>query len=315
MKKISTKSQDLLFNKNEKLSIKRRESGITEVHSQTKNAMAYGQAICHCEDRFMQMFLLRIIGKGRICELLKDDDEGLKIDIFMRQMDFYQSTSEDLEKLPIEVKQYFQSYADGVNYFLETRGKTWEFKLLNVQLESWTIQDSLMVIKVMSYIGLAQTQQDAEKFIIQSIREEIDLEKLKSLFSPHLDGISDSIVSDLKDLSYFEGLIPDEIKFNSHLPKMMASNNWIVSPKKSKTESVIQANDPHLEINRLPGIWYEQVLHIGERSLQGVSMPGLPSIIMGISDKVSFGFTYGFMDMIDYFIEDVSNENFLRDKR
>ncbi len=313
MKKITKKSQVLSFNKDENFSLKRRESGITEVFSKSKNAMAYAQALCHCEDRFMQIFLLRIIGKGRICELLKDNEESLKIDIFMRQMDFYNSTLEDLEKLPIDVKNYFQSYADGVNHFLKKRGKTWEFKLLGVHLEPWTIQDSLMVIKIMSYIGLAQTQQDAEKFIIQSIREEINIEKLKSLFSPHLDGIEDDTLKNLKILEYFEGLIPDEVKFNSLLPKMMASNNWIVSPKKSKTGSVIQCNDPHLEINRLPGIWYEQVLHMGDRNFQGVSMPGLPGIIMGRSDKVSFGFTYGFMDMVDYFIEDVSNENYLRD--
>lgn len=312
MKKITKKSQELLYG-NDKITLKRRKSGITELSSHSKNAMAYAQALSHCEDRFLQMFLLRIIGKGRICELLDDSEESLKIDIFMRQMNFHNSTQEDLNELPLDVKSYFQSYADGVNHFLDARGKTWEFKLLGVHMEPWTIQDSLMVVKVMSYIGLAQTQQDAEKFIIQSLREDVDLEKLKSLFLPHLNSISEEIISDLKDLQYFEGLIPEEIKFNSYLPKMMASNNWIVSPSKSKSNSVIQCNDPHLEINRLPGIWYEQVLHLGERNFQGVTMPGLPGIIMGRSDKVSFGFTYGFMDMVDYFIEDISNEHCLRD--
>mgnify|MGYP001122197294 CR=1 FL=1 len=312
MKKITKKSQELFYG-TKKITLKRRKSGITEVNSTSKDSMAYAQALCHCEDRFMQIFLLRIIGKGRICELLDDSEESLKIDIFMRQMNFHNSTQEDLNELPLDVKSYFQAYADGVNHYLENRGKTWEFKLLSVHLEPWTIQDSLMVVKVMSYIGLAQTQQDAEKFIIQSLREEIDLEKLKSLFLPHLNNISEEIIQDLKELKYFEGLIPKEVKFSNYLPKMMASNNWIVSPKKSSSDSVIQCNDPHLEINRLPGIWYEQVLHLGDRNFQGVSMPGLPGIIMGRSDRVSFGFTYGFMDMVDYFIEDISNEHCLRD--
>lgn len=312
MKKITKKSQELFYS-TDAITLKRRKSGITEVSAASKNAMAYAQALTHCEDRFMQIFLLRIIGKGRICELLDDSEESLKIDIFMRQMSFHKSTLEDLGELPLDVKSYFQSYADGINYYLENRGKTWEFKLLGVHLEPWTIQDSLMVVKIMSYIGLAQTQQDAEKFIIQSLREDVDLDKLKSLFTPHLNNLSEEIITDLKELKYFEGIIPEEVKFNNYLPKMMASNNWIISPKKSHSNGVIQCNDPHLEINRLPGIWYEQVLHLGEKNYQGVSMPGLPGIIMGRSDKVSYGFTYGFMDMVDYFIEDISNENCLRD--
>ncbi|WP_417335095.1 penicillin acylase family protein [Halobacteriovorax marinus] len=312
MIKISNKPQSITY-KNHQIQIKRRKSGITEVTAKDKNSSAFAQALCHCEDRFMQLFLLRIIGRGRICELLKDDDESLKIDIFMRQMNFYGATHEDMNQLPKEVLDYFQAYADGVNYHLEKRGKSWEFKFLNVHLDPWSIQDSLMVIKIMSFIGLAQTQGDAEKFIIQSLREGVEIEKFKSLFTPHLDGLTEDIVKDLKKLKYFEGLIPDEIKFNQFLPKMMASNNWIVAPSKSETDSVIACNDPHLEVNRLPAIWYEQVVHIGERNFQGVSMPGLPGIIMGRSDKVSFGFTYGFMDMVDYFIEEITGERCLRD--
>ena len=30
--------------------------------------------------------VVRLIGQGRLCECLKDDDESLAIDIFMRQM-------------------------------------------------------------------------------------------------------------------------------------------------------------------------------------------------------------------------------------
>lgn len=312
MKKI-TKTPQIISHKNLSATIKRQVSGITDVKVETKNAMAFAQALCHCEDRFMQIFLLRIIGKGRVCELLDDSESSLSIDIFMRQMNFFNSTNEDVAALPSDVKSFFESYVDGINFYLETRPKTWEFKLLGVHIEPWTIQDSLTVIKLMSYIGLAQTQQDAEKFIIQSIRENIDLDKLKALFSPNLENLDNDIIDDLKSLKFFEGLLPDHIRFNSLLPKMMASNNWIISPKKSETSSVIQANDPHLEINRLPGIWYEQVLHVGNRNYQGVSMPGLPGIIMGRSDDVSFGFTYGFMDMVDYFIEDVHAEKFLRD--
>src|SRR5258708_3488443 len=42
-------------------------------------------------------------------------------------------------------------------------------------------------------------------------------------------------------------------------------------------------------------------------------MPGLPGILMGRSGNVSAGFTYGFMDMVDYFIEECRGGMYRRD--
>jgi penicillin amidase len=38
----------------------------------------------------------------------------------------------------------------------------------------------------------------------------------------------------------------------------------------------------------------------------GITMPGLPGLVMGRTRRVSFGFTYGFMDTFDYFVEEAS---------
>jgi len=312
--KLGKKKKTFATNRSSEISIKRRSSGIAEIWANDEIDMAFAQAYAHCTDRFLQMFLLRIIGKGRLCELLKDDEDSLQIDIFMRQMNFYGSTEEDLERLPKDVLSFFESYADGVNKYLNDYSKIWEFKLLGVDLEPWSPRDSLMVVKIMSYIGLAQTQQDAEKLIIQLIRNKLDLNKIKDLFSPHLDGLSQDICDQLGELTHFAGLIPEEVKFHSMIPKILASNNWILAGSKTESGNVIQCNDPHLEINRLPAIWYEQIVHYGERNIQGFGMPGLPGVIMGRTDHVSYGFTYGFMDMIDYFIEDVTSDKYLRDE-
>ena len=313
MIKFTQQKKTFKTNINETFQINRQKSGITEIHSKDLNTTAYAQAITHCNDRFIQIFLLRIIGQGRISELLQSNEETNGIDKFMRQMNFQGSSIKEAKDLAGPERDFFQSYTDGINDFLSEHGKVWEFKLLKVEPEPWKIADSLMIIKIMSYIGLAQTQQDAEKLIIQLLRNEVDLEKVKDLFTPHLNGITSEIINDLKDLSFFEGLIPQDIKFLSEIPKFIASNNWIVSGKKSKSDSVIQCNDPHLEVNRLPAIWYEQLLHTDSGNFHGMTMPGIPGLIMGRSDHVSFGFTYGFMDMIDYFIEDIKDNKFNRD--
>jgi penicillin amidase len=311
--KFTEEKKNFKTNANESFQVNRQPSGITEIHSSDLNTTAFAQAITHCNDRFIQIFLLRIIGQGRISELLDSNEETNGIDKFMRQMNFHGSSVIEEKNLKGPEKEFFQSYTDGINHFLTTHGKVWEFKLLKVNPEPWKVEDSLMIIKIMSYIGLAQTQQDAEKLIIQLIRNKVDIEKIKDLFSPHLNEVTSEIIEDLCNLSFFEGLIPEDIKFLSEIPKFIASNNWIVSGEKSSTENVIQCNDPHLEVNRLPAIWYEQLIHTNAGNFHGMTMPGVPGLIMGRSDHVSFGFTYGFMDMIDYFIEDVKDNKFDRD--
>jgi penicillin amidase len=47
--------------------------------------------------------------------------------------------------------------------------------------------------------------------------------------------------------------------------------------------------------------------------MMGITMPGVPAIVMGRSNHIAWGGTYGFMDMIDYFIEDCKDKKFLYD--
>ena len=74
---------------------------------------------------------------------------------------------------------------------------------------------------------------------------------------------------------------------------------------KAKTASgkVILANDPHLEVNRIPNVWSEIVLKTGNRHIMGGSMPGLPGILAGRTNDIAWGVTYSFADAVDSWIE------------
>ncbi|MBD3276527.1 MAG: penicillin acylase family protein, partial [Candidatus Marinimicrobia bacterium] len=64
------------------------------------------------------------------------------------------------------------------------------------------------------------------------------------------------------------------------------------------------ASDPHLEINRLPPLWYEMHYDLDGNWVKGATLPGVPVVIFGRSRHVSWGNTYGFMDMIDWYMEE-----------
>jgi len=108
----------------------------------------------------------------------------------------------------------------------------------------------------------------------------------------------------VRRLTHIDGLIPDGIRFLPGAPKVAASNNWAVAGSRTATGAAIQCNDPHLECNRLPAIWYEAEMHTAADYQVGATMPGVPGLVMGRTRSLSLGFTYGFMDMVDFFIED-----------
>lgn len=299
--KLTDRPQTLTIAGSE-LRLGRTSGGVIEIWGRDELDLARGLGFAHAYDRQTQMMLVRLVGQGRLCECLQDSDESLAIDTFMRQMGFARHAERDAERCSEAARALGEAYAAGVNEYLHRHGRVWEFRLAGYRPEPWRVADTLLTIHLMSYVGLAQTQQDLEKFLIQAVRGGVDLARLKKLFSPHLDGWNEELIDLVRRVKCFEPLVPD---WNALVPAITSSNNWAVSAARSATGTALQCNDPHLESHRLPPVWYEAVLHAADDDFIGVTMPGLPGGIMGRTRSVSTGFTYGFMDMVDYFIEDV----------
>ena len=160
--------------------------------------------------------------------------------------------------------------------------------------QAWKPEHSLLIVRLMSYVGLAQTQEDVERLILQSLNQAIDNTKLKSLFGDHLDGLNPERIERLRQLKYIRKGIPFEIKALNSLPKLLASNNWVLSPAKTKGRKALLCCDPHLEVNRLPGVWFEFRANTNKNEFAGISMPGVPGLIMGRTRHLAYSFTYGF---------------------
>ena len=71
-------------------------------------------------------------------------------------------------------------------------------------------------------------------------------------------------------------------------------------------------NDPHLECDRLPPVWHETILVSGGAYLMGAAIPGIPMVLVGRNSRLAWGITYGFMDQIDYYVEDCRDGKFRR---
>ena len=86
-----------------------------------------------------------------------------------------------------------------------------------------------------------------------------------------------------------ERIVPDSVKWSTATSASMASNNWVIAPGRSASGQAMLANDPHLEVNRLPNVWCEQVIELPERYVVGMTVPGLPAVALGRSRDLAWG--------------------------
>ena len=78
------------------------------------------------------------------------------------------------------------------------------------------------------------------------------------------------------------------------------SNNWVVSGAKTLNKKPILCGDPHLGL-RLPSIWYEMQIVTPEMNVYGVSLPGLPAIIIGFNENIAWTQTNVGHDVADWY--------------
>ena len=146
---------------------------------------------------------------------------------------------------------------------------------------------------------------------MEMIQAGVSQAHLEELFPGHLGGLDMDL---LKKVSLQERIVPPDVLWQTAAPRMMASNNWVISGAKTASGKPILSNDPHLEINRLPNIWCEIVLKIKDQFTMGASMPGFPGILTGRTRNIAWGLTYAFVDAIDSWVEKCKDGQYYREE-
>lgn len=98
----------------------------------------------------------------------------------------------------------------------------------------------------------------------------------------------------------------------------IGSNSWVVSGTHTESGRPLLANDPHLAPG-MPSIWYQVGLHctdVGDEcpfDVSGFSFSGMPGIVIGHNADIAWGMTNLGPDVTDFYLEDVSDDTYLRD--
>ncbi len=83
------------------------------------------------------------------------------------------------------------------------------------------------------------------------------------------------------------------------------SNNWVVSGQHTVSGKPLLSNDMHLD-HQMPNLWFEAHLKMktGNFDVAGVTLPGIPFVIVGHNQRIGWGFTNVGPTVEDDFIEE-----------
>jgi len=266
----------------------------------------YGLGYMHAADRQVQMWLTKIIGNGRGSQYLDPSPLMVETDKYMRWSDLAGDARREERLLKPETRVILDAYCKGINDAVKASAVPLEFKMVGYKADEWTIADVLLAAKMIGYVGLASTQADAEKFIIQMLQSGLDSARLKELFPPIKEDITPEFIEIVKQVKTSMPVIAPDVPWKRLLPSFSASNNWAVAPQKSASGKSILCADPHLGLS-LPNVWYTVSLRCGDHFLTGATVAGAPAIAIGRSNHLAWAATYGTMDLSDFFIEQVKD--------
>ena len=80
------------------------------------------------------------------------------------------------------------------------------------------------------------------------------------------------------------------------------SNSWVIHGSRTASGRPILANDPHLAIE-MPSVWWEVHVVSDTLNVAGVTIPGIPFVVIGHNERIGWGLTNVGSDVQDFFVE------------
>lgn len=309
------------------VTVSRDSNGTAVLKGADRLDVARGLGFVHAQERFFEMDLTRRSAAGELSALF--GPVALERDKARRLHRMRAMLMARLEVMNPDEQALLQAYADGVNAGLRQLGaKPWQYLLLRTEPQPWKPVDSLLVVGEMFWMlqgssvdeGLERAQwrdcvgDDAFDWLeprggrwdaaldgsvlkpgAMPGPERLDLRKWVP--ATRASGAA-SVVASANSLAFLDDAATPE----RHEP-LIGSNNWAVSGARSVTGNAMLANDMHLGLGS-PSIWFRTQFEIGAGAdalrAEGVTLPGVPAMVVGSNGHVAWGFTNSYGQWFDW---------------
>lgn len=270
----------------------------------------FAQGFVQAQNRLFQMDFVAKAAAGELSSVLGDKTLEIDREKRRRGMKFAaENAVKGWEQFP-EFRKYMDAYISGVNAYIHSLGEgdyPLEYKLLDYAPESWDALKSALIFKYMS-LTLAGRNDDIRYTNLYNLlgKESFDFlypetEEIENPVIPDLSFLqgADIDIPHQSDSAYYTQSIQNA--FYDSRPSGVGSNSWGVGGLKTASGKPIFCNDPHLSLG-LPSIWFEIHLHTPQFNAYGVSIPGMPGIMIGFNEFIAWGETNVGQDVEDLFV-------------
>jgi penicillin amidase len=307
-----------LFGLKDEVTIRFDDTGVPHIFAKNDFDLFYAQGYITAKDRLWQMDLQTRAAAGRLSEIL--GEVTLPLDQQSRRLGMSYGAEANLKMAMSDPhsNEALLGYTAGVNaYISQLTPKDYpvEFKLLGYKPEPWQPINTMYMLEQMTLTLAGRSNEINMSNVLKKYGKDV----VDQLF-PDYPMLQESPIIPVGTKWDFNPLpIPREIaeletgdsvsyskKPAGTLPERqpkeegIGSNNWAVGAEKSVTGYPILANDPHLDLS-LPSIWYQVQLHSPDMNVYGVSLPGIPSVIIGFNQNVAWGVTNVDADVFDLY--------------
>jgi acyl-homoserine-lactone acylase len=291
------------------VSVRRNTLGMPLIESSSFHDALFAQGYVAASDRIAQMLRMRLLAEGKLAEM--DGASALETDRFMRAVNLRRSADQLYAAASPRLKRFFEVYARGVNaYLFRYRDK------LPAQIADsgyrppyWKPEDSALIFSLFNF-GLSVNLQEEINALV--LAQKVGSDKLAWLLPSYPD----------EALPFDEGDKLKGLRLNGQIPGLealgntaarlqmlggAASNNWAISPQRSRSGKSLLANDSHLPIS-VPSAWNYVQIRAPKYQAAGVALAGLPGVLAGFNGKLAWGMTTVMGDNQDLFLEQVKTE-------
>jgi penicillin amidase len=306
------------------VNVTRDGHGVPTIDASTLEDVFLAQGYVTAQDRLWQMDIMRRFAAGELSEIL--GEQTLELDREQRILGLRAAARKSLEIASPRDRSFFESYARGVNAYIAARGDhlPLEFRILGYRPEPWLAEDSVVIanqmVKDLNYHYFVDAL--AREKILAKLGPELtaDLyvnrswhDRPPTVMREDLSDQGNSKDKDSNDDDDEEDSGSDNVVTRQWLPAVPSaswsdalaingSNNWVVSGAHTVTGKPLLSNDMHLG-HQMPNLWYEAHLRAGTLDVVGVTLPGMPYVVVGHNQRIAWGFTNIGPTVTDIYVE------------
>ncbi len=293
----------------------RNNANVPHIFGETDEDVFFALGFAHAQDRLWQMTMLRRTAQGRLSEVF--GARTLPIDDLLRRLDLYGLAQSSVVAQDPQTSAALLAYSAGVNAWItqvneDARGRgAPEFFFFSNQIAAWQPVDSLAILKLMALQLSSHLESEVLRARVSLLLPE---SRLRDIL-PDDPGAAIAALPDYASLA--PGVIPsfaplrmaaDPLSPVNRRAFAGASNAFAAAPNRSAAGGTLLANDPHLGFTA-PTLWYLARLQLRSGGVIGATIPGVPTVLIGRSERLGWGLTSSYLDDQDLFIEEVNPEN------